>query len=135
MSSGPSDTLARVTRRGGLEGPARALDLAIGIALTLIAAGVGVIMLGYVTQLGQLSAVCDGVEPDGVRCSPGYLGAMSILGTALVVFGWFLPAGFLVVRAVRRRTVFWLPLLSIAVMIASFYLIAGLLSAYLPPGS
>jgi len=51
------------------------------------------------------------------------------------VFGWFLPAGFLVVREARRRTVFWLPLLSIAVMIASFYLIAGLLSAYLPPGS
>jgi hypothetical protein len=113
---------------------ARTVDLAVGITLTVIAALIGLIMLAYVTQLGQLSAVCEGIAPDGTRCSPDLLGGMGILGTAIVVLGWFLPAGFLIVRILQKRRVFFLPIISILVMIAGYFVVTAVLgSAYLPP--
>jgi hypothetical protein len=112
----------------------RTIDLVVGIGLTILAALIGLVMLAYVTQLGQLSALCEGVTPDGTRCDPGYLGAMGVLGTTVVVLGWFLPAGFLIVRAIQRRLVFFLPVVSIVVMYAGYILVSALLgSAYLPP--
>ncbi|MDQ2699493.1 MAG: hypothetical protein M3Y46_11935, partial [Actinomycetota bacterium] len=114
----------------------RTLDLIIGIVLTLIAALVGITMLAFVGQLGQLATACAGVTPDGMRCEPGFLGAMGILGTAIVVLGWFLPAGFLIVRAIRRQLVFFLPIVAIVVMIAGYYLVVLLLgTAYVPSSS
>lgn len=132
MSARYADRMVPRTARE-LSGPARILDLVVGIALTVIGAGVGLIMLNYVTQLGGLSAVCEGVAPEGLRCAPGFLEAMTVAGTAIVVFGWALPAGFLVVRAVRRQRVFWLPIIAIVVMIAGWYVVTGALSAYVPP--
>jgi hypothetical protein len=112
----------------------RIIDLVVGIALTVIAALIGLVMLAYVTQLGQLSAVCTGLTPEGTRCDPGFLGAMGVLGTAIVVLGWFLPAGFLVVRAIQRRLVFFLPVVALVVMYAGYLLVSALLgAAYLPP--
>lgn len=109
------------------------LDLVAGIALTAIGALIGIIMLAYVTQLGQVAAVCEGVAEDGTRCSAAFLAAMGVVGTAVVVFAWFLGAGFLIVRAIRRRVVFWLPIAAVVVMIAGFYLVTALVSgAYLP---
>ena len=128
MPTPPTPPAARRT-------PLQVVDLVAGIALTIIAALNGVIMLGFVTQLGGLSAECAGIAPDGTHCSPGFLSAMGILGTAIVVFAWFLAAGFLIVRAVQRRVVFWVPIAGFAVMIAGFYLVTALLSAnYLPAG-
>lgn len=111
----------------------RIIDLVIGIGLTVIGAFIGLIMLSLITQLGGLSVVCEGVTPDGTRCSSDFLTGMVILGTAIVVFGWFLPAGFLVVRALRRRLVFFLPIIGIVVMFAAFYLIAALINAMYSP--
>jgi hypothetical protein len=110
------------------------IDLVVGIALTVLGALVGLVMLAYITQLGQLSALCEGIPADGTRCDPGFLGGMGILGTAVVVLGWFLPAGFLVVRAIQRKLVFFLPIVAIVVMYAGYVLVSALLgSAYLPP--
>lgn len=113
---------------------ARAIDLVAGIALTVVAALIGLVMLAYVAQLGRLSAVCEGIAPDGMRCSPDLLGGMGVVGTAIVVLGWFLPAGFLIVRALQRRRVFFLPIISVLVMIAGYFVVTAVLgSAYLPP--
>jgi hypothetical protein len=112
---------------------ARTIDLVVGIILALLTGLIGLVMLGYMTQLGQLSTLCDGVDPDGTRCSPGFLGAMGVLGTAIVVLGWFLPTGFLVVRALQRRWVFFLPIVSLVVMVAGYFLVTAVLGgAYLP---
>lgn len=112
----------------------RITDLVVGILLTLLAALIGLIMLAFMGELAKLTALCEGVAPDGMRCEPGFLGAMGILGTAIVVLGWFLPAGFLAVRAIQRKWVFFLPIISVVVMFAGYFLVTALLgSAYLPP--
>jgi hypothetical protein len=116
--------------------PLNILDLVVGIVLTLVTGLIGLIMMQLMSQLGQLSAECAGIAADGTRCSTDFLTGIGILGTAIVVFGWFLPLGFLVVRAVRRRIVFFLPLIGFVVMIAGYYLVLALISAnYLPSSS
>lgn len=129
MPTTPSPPAAKRT-------PLQLLDIVAGILLLIVAMLIGFIMLAYITQLGSLSSECDGVDPDGMRCSPGFLSAMGVLGTGIVVFAWFLAAGFLIVRIIRRRIVFFLPLIAVIVMIAGFYLVTALVgSSYLPTSS
>ncbi len=114
-------------------GPLRIPDIVAGVILVVIAALIGFIMLGYMSQLGLLSGVCEGVEPDGLRCSPTFLSAMTIVGIGIVIFAWFLSLGVFVVRVLRRKLGFWVPLLGIVAMIVGFYITSALLGAsYLP---
>jgi hypothetical protein len=116
-------------------GPLRIPDLIAGGLLVIIAALIGFIMLGYMAQLGLLSALCEGVEADGVRCSPGFLSAITIAGIGIVIFAWFLSLGFFIVRVLRRQLAFWVPLVGIVAMVAGFYVTSAVLGAsYLPAG-
>jgi hypothetical protein len=116
-------------------GPLRIPDIVAGVILLVIAALIGFIMLGYMGQLGALSALCDGIEPDGARCSPAFLSGVTIVGLGIVIFAWFLSLGFFVVRVLRRRLAFWVPLVGVAVMFAGFYITSAVLGAsYLPAG-
>lgn len=110
-------------------------DLVTGLVLTAIGGLLALIMLSQLAQLAGLSVICDGIAPDGARCSPAFLTGAIIVGYAIVIFAWALGLGLLIVRAVRRRTVFWVPLASVAVIIAAFYLVAIVLStSYQPAG-
>jgi len=111
--------------------PLRIIDLVAGIVILIIGALTGFIMLALIGQFSGLSAACEGVTPDGLACDGGYLNGILILGTAVVVFGWFLTAGFFIVRILRRKLAFWLPLVGIVVIFAAYYLVAILLQPYL----
>jgi hypothetical protein len=112
--------------------PAQIIDIVVGLVLAALGALTGVAFLAVLQQYSGLSQLCDGESAEGVRCSPGYLSGMIALGFAGVIFGWFLTTGFMVVRFLRRRFGFWLPLLGVAVMIATSWAISAALSAYLP---
>ncbi|HTL41296.1 MAG TPA: hypothetical protein VL294_07465 [Pseudolysinimonas sp.] len=110
-------------------------DLVTGLLLTAIGGLLALVMLSQLAQLAGLSVICEGIAPDGARCSPAFLTGAIIVGYAIVIFAWALGLGLLIVRAVRRRTVFWVPLASVAVIIAAFYLVAIVLStSYQPTG-
>jgi hypothetical protein len=110
-------------------------DLVAGLLLTAVGGLLALLMLTQLAQLAGLSVICDGVAPEGARCSPAFLTGAIILGYAIVIFAWALGLGMLIVRAVRRRTVFWVPLASVVVIIATFYLVAIVLStSYQPAG-
>lgn len=96
----------------------------------IIGAFIALIMLTLVSQLSGLSAVCEGIEPDGVACNQTYLNVVLIVGTALVVFGWCLTIGFFIVRVIRRQLAFFLPIIGIVIVLAAYYLVAILLNAY-----
>jgi hypothetical protein len=116
--------------------PLQIVDIVAGVLLLIVAMLIGFIMLAYIGQLGGLAAECEGVTADGARCAPAFLSAMGIIGTAFVVFAWFLAAGFLIVRAIRRQIVFFLPIIAVVVMFAGFYLVTALIAAnYLPTSS
>lgn len=119
-------------RRSGLA----IADIVIAVLLALIAGVIGLAFLAYLGQLSAVSDACEGIDPDGARCAPAFLGAMQIVGYAIVVFAWAITTGFIVVRIIRRRPVFFLPLLAVAIMIAGFYLVVAVVSAsYLPSSS
>jgi len=115
--------------------PLRIIDLVAGLVLSIIGALIGFIMLGYIAQLSQLSALCEGVDADGLRCSPGFLGAMSLVGLAIILFAWALTFGFFLVRVLRRQVGFFLPLLGIVAMIVGYYLVLIILAASYQPSS
>jgi hypothetical protein len=112
--------------------PLRILDLIAGIALLIVGALTGLVMLAMLGQFGGLTVACDGVAADGLRCDGGYLSGILVLCTAIVVFGWFVTAGFFVVRILQRRLAFWLPIVGIVVILAAYYVVAILLQPYLP---
>ena len=115
--------------------PLRILDLIAGLVLAAIGAMIGFIMLGYVAQVSQLSAICEGVTADGLRCNSGFLGVMTVVGLAIVVFAWFLTFGFFIVRVLRRKIGFFLPLVGIVAMIAGYYLMLIILAASYQPSA
>lgn len=115
--------------------PAQYLDLIIGLALTVINIGLGLVMLAQLNQLSGLSAICTGITPDGTRCDPGFLSGIIILGYGIVIFAWFVGLGILIMRAVQRRLVFWVPLVAGVVIIAAFWVVAIILGASYQPAT
>jgi hypothetical protein len=114
--------------------PLRIVDAVVAGVIALLGAFIGVTILAFVGQLSALSALCEGVQADGLSCNAGYLGGITVLGMAIVVFAWALSAGFALVRIIQRRMAWWLPLVGIVAMIAGFYLVALLAAAYQPAG-
>ena len=114
----------------------RGIDIAVGVVIALFGVVLGLGIVALYQQLTGLSAACDGIAADGTRCSPAFLATMTNLGIAIVVFGWGLTTGMLVVRLIQKRLVWYWPLIGLAVLVASFYLISLVLgSSYLPPSS
>ena len=103
--------------------PVRKLDLIAGILMAAVGGLIGLLVLALLAQVGRLPTDCAG-------CSAGYLSGMVILGTAIVVFGWFVTTGLFIVRILRRQLAFWLPIVGIVVIFAAFYLVAFLVRAY-----
>src|ERR1700712_3296665 len=112
------------------------VDRVVGIAIALPTA---VIALALLTQLSQFSGlgtgdgVCAGVAADGLRCSPAFLTTMVIVGTALIIFGWAITTGLMVVRFIQKRLGWFLPLIGFAALIVGFYApLLILYASYLP---
>jgi hypothetical protein len=114
---------------------AQRADLVVGIVLTLINLLLGTVMLPQIAQLSALSAICEGVQPDGTRCDPTFLNVVIIIGFAIVIFAGFLGTGALIVRAIRRRVVFWIPLVTGVAILAAFYVVAALLGTSYQPAA
>ena len=116
----------------------RLADLVAGIVIAVLAALFAFAMLAAVLQLtalGDPDEKCGGVAVDGLRCSPTFLSTMIVIGVVVVVFGWLLSTGFMIVRLIRKRLAWWVPLISVPVSIAAYYLIVIVLgSSYLPVG-
>jgi len=115
--------------------PLRKLDLTVGILLAAIGALIGFVMLAYMGQLPQLAVICEGVPADGTRCSPDFLNVVTVLGYGIVIFAWFLTFGFFVVRVLRRRIGFFLPILGVVAMVLGYYLVLIILSASYQPAT
>jgi len=115
--------------------PAQFLDLIVGLVLTALNIGIGLLILAALNQLSGLSAICEGISPDGTRCDPGFLSGIIILGYAIVIFAWFLGLGIVIMRAVQRRLLFWVPLVAGFVILAAYWIVAIILSASYQPAT
>jgi hypothetical protein len=111
-------------------------DRVVGIALALATGYIALLFLAQLSQFSQLASngnPCDGVAADGLRCSAGFLNAMIIVGFALVVFAWCITTGLMIVRFIRQRLGWFLPLIGFGAMVAGFYIpVVVLYASYLP---
>ena len=115
--------------------PLRIPDLIAGIVFAALGALIGFIMLAYMGQLSQLALICEDIPADGLRCSPTFLNTMTVIGFGIVIFAWFLSVGFFIVRVLRRKVGFWIPILGVVVMIAGYYLVLVILAASYQPAA
>lgn len=109
----------------------RVVDVVVGIGLALLSGLIALIVLNYLQQYPVvLSPLCEGVAPDGARCNADYLNGAVIIGSAGIVFGWFIPIGFMLVRFVQRRLGFFLPIVATIIVIVVFWVTTAAISPY-----
>ncbi|CAN5203316.1 hypothetical protein BH11ACT3_BH11ACT3_24820 [soil metagenome] len=111
-------------------------DRIVGLGIALATGYTALLLLAQISQFSQLAAngnACDGAVADGLRCSPDFLNVMIIVGYALIIFGWGLTTAFMIVRFIRLRLGWFLPLIGFGVMVAGFYVVILVIYAsYLP---
>lgn len=115
----------------------RTAGIVVGVALAIIALGFAFLIyvqfFAYADPTAGLPASCRATDADGTHCSQSFLNAMILIGYAVCLFGWGLPAGFMVVRLIQRRRAWFWPLLSIPIIYIGFFVITAVLGTqYLP---
>ena len=86
------------------------IDIAVGVVIAIIGLAISFGVLYSASQYAQLPAA-----------NAGLLSTITIVLTAIAIFGWAVPAGMLVVRALQRRYAFYWPIIGIIIVVISFY--------------
>lgn len=106
----------------------RVVDMAVGIVLGLIALGVAfafyTVFFSLRDPAGSIATSC---ASSGAVCDQNFLNTICYLGFALCLFGFAIPVGFMVVRILQRRRAWFLPLISIVVIVVGFYVLLFIL--------
>ena len=91
--------------------PLAILDIAAGIIIGVIGLATGIGVLATVAQFGALEGGNEGLRS-----------ATSSALIAVVIFGWAIPSGMFLVRAIQRRYAFYWPIIGLLIVIISFYI-------------
>lgn len=86
------------------------IDIAAGIIVILFGLLLGLIMLATAGQIRLIEGGDVGLRET----------VTSIL-TAVIIFGWAIPSGMFVVRAIQRRYAFYWPIIGIIIIVVAFY--------------
>lgn len=98
----------------------RVVDVVVGAVIAAFGLVVGAGMLLFISSLSSGAEAC----ADG-GCDATGLTVAVIGGSAVIVFGWAITFGLYLVRAIRRRVAFFLPLIGLVVMVAGAYAAAA----------
>jgi hypothetical protein len=109
-------------------GSRRLTGIVVGILLALLALGIAFgIYVEFFTLRDPAGALAKNCTASGAACDQGFLDLICYLGYALCLFGWGLPVGLMVVRFIQRRRAWFLPLISIGVVVIGFYVLLAIL--------
>jgi len=86
------------------------IDIAVGIVVAIIGLALSFGVLVTATQFADLPT-----------SNAGLLSTITTVLTALAIFGWAVPAGMFLVRALQRRYAFYWPIIGIIIVVISFY--------------
>ena len=106
----------------------RVAGIVVSILLALLALGIAFgIYTEFFTLRDPAGDVVKNCVASGARCDQGFLNTICYVGYALSLFGWGLPVGFMIARFIQRRRAWFLPLISIAVIVVGFYILLAIL--------
>ena len=95
------------------------LDLVVGITIAL---------LGIVFSWGIILTALS-LPNNYIGGNESLLSTITGLWIAFAIFGWAIPAGMFVVRAIQRRYAFFWPIIGIIIVVLSFYIGAFILGS------
>lgn len=101
------------------------IDLIVGSFLALVGLGVSYILVITETQLLGVLDMCSG-PANGLRCNGSFLSGIVLVSIIITVFSGALTAGMVIVNALRKRAVWFWPVIGMIISIAVFYGAAAL---------
>jgi hypothetical protein len=100
------------------------VDRVAGILIALVALGIAIALytafFAFRAPAGPLATNC---AASGAVCDQGFLNTICYIGYALCIFGWLVPTVLMLVRFIQRRLAWFLPLISIGVLLIGFYVL------------
>jgi len=108
------------------------VDIVVAVFLGLLSLSFGLYAVTAASQYPTLIAACGAGDIDGLVCNPNWVSTWSIVIVGLAVFGFALTSGMVLVNIIRKRPVWFWPLIGIAVIIVSFYAGTALVSLAIP---
>jgi hypothetical protein len=106
----------------------RVTGLVVGIVLALLALGVAFgIYAEFFTLRDPSGSLVTTCLSSGADCDQNLLNTICYIGYALCLFGWGVPTAFMLVRFIQRRRAWYLPLISIGVVVIGFYILLAIL--------
>lgn len=108
------------------------VDIVVAVFLALLSFSFGLYAVTAASQFPALITSCGTDSIDGLVCNPNWVSTWSIIIIGFAVFGFALTAGMVLVNIIRKRPVWFWPLIGIAVIIVSFYAGTALVSLAIP---
>lgn len=97
------------------------LDIVVAVVLLAIGAVLALAVISTATSYAAIQAECGAGPYDGLRCNPTALSIVVYGLIAVAILALFLAFGMVIVNLIRKRLVFYWPLIGIVVTVALFY--------------
>jgi len=98
-----------------------ALDIVAAVVFVVIGLVLSLVVVVQAGLYPPLLSSCGTGPYDGLTCNSGFLNSVIIVMSAIAIFAFAIGAGMVVVNLIRRRAVWYWPLLGIVVTLIGFY--------------
>jgi hypothetical protein len=109
-----------------------AIDIIAGLFLVLVGLTFGLYVVTYASQYPQLVAACGEGPFSGLECNANWVSTWSIIIIGVAVFSFALSTGMVIVNLVRKRPVWFWPLIGVILTIVAFYAGTALVGLAVP---
>jgi len=109
-----------------------ALDIVVAVVLVVIGLTLGLYVLTSAAQFPKLLDACGSGPFAGLECSGDWVATWGIVIVGIAVFSFAITTGFVFVNIIRKRPVWYWPLIGIVITTAGFYAGTALVSLAVP---
>ncbi len=110
------------------------VDIIVSVMLLTFGAVLALIVLGYATLFGGLTARCGSGPFTGIECNATVLSITVFAMMAVTILSYFLAVGMVIVSLIRKRVTFWWPLGGVILIIIAFYVATWIAGMVAPTG-
>ena len=108
------------------------IDIIVAVALVVIGLTLGLYVLTSAAQFPKLLDECGSGPFSGLECSGDWVATWGIVIVGIAIFSFAITTGLVFVNIVRKRPVWYWPLIGIIVTTAGFYAGTALVSLAVP---
>jgi len=108
------------------------LDIAAAVVFVVIGLTLGIYVLTTAAQFPKLLAECGDGPFAGLECSGDWVATWGIVIVGIAVFSFAITTGMVLVNIIRKRPVWYWPLVGILITTVGFYASTALVSLAVP---